>query len=144
MGPKLVSRYAARRFALFEPEVQTDLFGYLYSVYGQPGSGEYCLAHILSPGAFARWPLITRIKQLKGDIPVSFGERFPNERAFMKRRLTFLCVIASVYGDSDWMDKNGGREISTYLKNRAESSPRQKQQARVYVNEHAGHWTFLE
>lgn len=75
MGPKLVSRYAARRFGLFPPEVQTDLFGYLYSVYGQPGSGEYCLAHILSPGAFARWPLITRIKQLQGDIPVSFGER---------------------------------------------------------------------
>lgn len=78
MGPKLVSRYAARRFALFEPDVQTDLFGYLYSVYGQKGSGEYCLAHILSPGAFARWPLITRIKQLRGDIPVSFGKTVPN------------------------------------------------------------------
>lgn len=74
MGPKLVSRYATRRFALFEPDVQTELFNYLYSVYGQRGSGEYCLAHILSPGAFARWPLITRFPKLRGDIPVSFGK----------------------------------------------------------------------
>jgi len=102
-GPKLVSRYAARRFALFEPEVQKDLFDYLYGVYGQRGSGEYCLAHLLSPGAFARYPLMDRFKQLNPNIPVTF-----------------------IYGDSDWMDKQGGRDAASLLKSRSDASPLMK------------------
>lgn len=119
-GPKLVSRYAQRRFALFDAPVQKDLFGYLYSVYGQKGSGEYCLAHLLSPGAFARWPLIQRMKDLDPNIPVSF-----------------------IYGDSDWMDKKGGREASEMLKNRQGVSEIVKKRTEVYINPHAGHWVSL-
>lgn len=98
-GPKLVSRYAARRFALFNPEVQSELFNYLYAVYGQRGSGEYCLAHLLSPGAYARLPLMDRFAELDPQIPVSF-----------------------IYGDHDWMDKDGGRDAATLLKSRKDAS----------------------
>ncbi|KAL7004307.1 hypothetical protein EMMF5_006133 [Cystobasidiomycetes sp. EMM_F5] len=121
LGPKLVSRYAARRFALFEAPVQADLFAYLYSVYGQRGSGEYCLAHILMPGAYARWPLINRIGALDGRIPVSF-----------------------VYGDSDWMDKKAGQRALDLIKNKPDASELQRKQSKMYINDHAGHWVFLD
>lgn len=120
-APKLVSRYASRRFALFEPEVQSDLFSYLYSVYGQKGSGEYCLAHILSPGAYARWPLISRMGQLDPKIGVSF-----------------------IYGDSDWMDKKGGEAAAQILKARSNMTETAKKRTRTYINPHAGHWVMLE
>lgn len=142
-GPKLVSRYASRRFALFEPDVQGELFNYLYGVYGQAGSGEYCLAHLLSPGAFARWPLLSRFEKLDSNIPVSF-----------------------IYGDHDWMDKNGGENARDLLRRRKEGSELQKKRTKgkvvslaitaayggmliilavpVLINPHAGHWVFLE
>ena len=120
-APKLVSRYASRRFALFEPEVQSDLFNYLYSVYGQKGSGEYCLAHILSPGAYARWPLISRMAQLDPKIGVSF-----------------------IYGDSDWMDKKGGEAAAQMLKARPDMTETARKRTRSYINPHAGHWVMLE
>lgn len=120
-APKLVSRYASRRFALFEPEVQSDLFSYLYSVYGQRGSGEYCLAHILSPGAYARWPLISRMAQLDPKIGVSL-----------------------IYGDSDWMDKKGGEAAAQMLKARPNMDETARKRTRTYINPHAGHWVMLE
>lgn len=77
---------------------------YILNITLAKGSGEYCIcafssvsscpserhltrimyvAHILAPGAHARFPLVDRINKLK--IPITF-----------------------VYGDHDWMDAQGG------------------------------------
>lgn len=56
---------------------------YILNITLAKGSGEYCISHILAPGAHARLPLVDRIDALK--IPVTF-----------------------VYGDHDWMDPEGG------------------------------------
>lgn len=119
-GPKLVSRYASRRFAAFDPETQGDLFKYLYNIYGLKGSGEYCLAHILAPMAYARWPLIDRFNKLSPNIPVSF-----------------------IYGENDWMDVKGGYDALKVIQNKADASPLQKQRSKVTINPRAGHWVFL-
>lgn len=55
------------------------------------GSGEYCLAHILAPGAYARKPMVDRIENLK--MPMSF-----------------------LYGEHDWMDVRGGKEAVKRLR----------------------------
>lgn len=70
LGPSLLSRYAARRFKAFPEEVQSELFDYLYHISTDKGSGEYCLAHLLAPGAYARWPMLKRLGRL--DIPITF------------------------------------------------------------------------
>lgn len=62
LGPRLVSGWSSRRFShLPAPEAQA-LHDYSYSVFRLRGSGEYALAYILAPGAFARSPLIRRIQ----------------------------------------------------------------------------------
>lgn len=35
------------------------------------GSSEYCISHLLAPGAYARMPLVNRVQKLK--IPVVFS-----------------------------------------------------------------------
>lgn len=42
-----------------------DLNSYIYHISSKSGSGEYALSTILAPGAFARWPLMDRLKDLK-------------------------------------------------------------------------------
>jgi hypothetical protein len=42
-----------------------DLNSYIYHISSKSGSGEYALSTILAPGAFARWPLMDRLKHLK-------------------------------------------------------------------------------
>lgn len=60
-GPRLVSGWTSRRFSHLPSEEAKALHDYSYSIFSQRGSGEYALAYILAPGAFARSPLIRRI-----------------------------------------------------------------------------------
>ncbi|EON63566.1 hypothetical protein W97_02794 [Coniosporium apollinis CBS 100218] len=62
LGPSLVSGWTSRRFGHLPAEEARALHDYSYSLFRQKGSGEYALAHILAPGAFARSPLIRRIQ----------------------------------------------------------------------------------
>ncbi|KAG0257754.1 hypothetical protein BG011_003780 [Mortierella polycephala] len=78
-GPSLVAAYTSRRFAYLEDSELRDLNNYIYHISSKSGSGEYALATILAPGAYARWPLMDRLKDLK--MPTVF-----------------------LYGESDWMD----------------------------------------
>lgn len=82
-APMFAGRYATRRFAAQNEEDIRDLHAYIYNTSIMKGSGEYCISHILAPGAYARIPIVDRIGQLK--VPVSF-----------------------LYGDNDWMDVDGG------------------------------------
>lgn len=86
MGPRLVSGWTSRRFHHLSPEEAQALHNYSYSIFRQRGSGEYALAYILAPGAFARRPLIWKISDLvnksgPGGIPSVW-----------------------MYGSHDWMD----------------------------------------
>ncbi|KAF9584969.1 hypothetical protein BGW38_004452 [Lunasporangiospora selenospora] len=78
-GPSLVAAYTSRRFAFLEEAELRDLNNYIYHISSKSGSGEYAMSTILAPGAYARWPLMDRLKDLK--MPTAF-----------------------LYGEHDWMD----------------------------------------
>ncbi|KAF8665706.1 hypothetical protein AX16_000158 [Volvariella volvacea WC 439] len=69
-GPWLVGKYSSRRFPNLSEEETRDLHDYILNITLAKGSGEYCISHILAPGAHARMPLVDRIAALK--IPVTF------------------------------------------------------------------------
>lgn len=54
---------------------------YYWNISTLRGSGEYALASLLSPGAWARRPLLNRLKELRPDLQVT-----------------------AIYGQQDWMD----------------------------------------
>ncbi|KAI0047319.1 alpha/beta-hydrolase [Auriscalpium vulgare] len=82
-GPMLVGKYSSRRFGALNEDDTRDMHDYITNITLAKGSGEYCISHILAPGAHARMPLVDRIAELK--IPITF-----------------------VYGEHDWMDPDGG------------------------------------
>ncbi|WWC65600.1 uncharacterized protein I303_108220 [Kwoniella dejecticola CBS 10117] len=90
-GPMWVGKYSSRRFAAQSEEDVRDLHSYIYGTSIMKGSGEYCISHILAPGAYARIPIVDRINRLK--VPVTF-----------------------MYGDNDWMDVDGGHASVKALK----------------------------
>ncbi|KAJ6539103.1 Alpha/Beta hydrolase protein [Mycena capillaripes] len=84
-APMLIGKYSSRRFSSLSEEETRDMHDYILHITLAKGSGEYCISHILSPGAHARMPMVDRVSALK--IPVTF-----------------------VYGDHDWMDPEGGEQ----------------------------------
>lgn len=88
LGPRLVSGWTSRRFGILPEDEAKALHTYAYSLFRQRGSGEYALAYLLAPAAFARDPLIRRIHKLGTlGVPTVF-----------------------LYGELDWMDVGGGLE----------------------------------
>jgi cardiolipin-specific phospholipase len=51
-------------------EETREMHDYILNITLAKGSGEYCISHILAPGAHARMPIVDRISTLK--IPVTF------------------------------------------------------------------------
>ncbi|KAI0637890.1 alpha/beta-hydrolase [Trametes polyzona] len=84
-GPMLIGKYSSRRFIGLGEDDTRAMHDYILNITLAKGSGEYCISHLLAPGAHARRPMVDRIAALK--IPVTF-----------------------VYGDHDWMDPEGGKE----------------------------------
>ncbi|KAK9080342.1 hypothetical protein SSX86_000100 [Deinandra increscens subsp. villosa] len=84
-GPNLVRRYTSARFGAYSTgEALTEeesrlLTDYVYHTLAAKASGELCLKHIFSFGAFARSPLLQRSSDWK--VPTTF-----------------------IYGIQDWMD----------------------------------------
>jgi len=99
LGPRLVSGWTTRRFQQLPSDQHQALHNYAYSLFRQRGSGEYALAYILAPGAFARRPLIWRVQDLASKVGPG--------------------GIPSVwmYGDSDWMDIAGGFAAEEKIRN---------------------------
>ncbi|WVQ75218.1 hypothetical protein IAR50_004830 [Cryptococcus sp. DSM 104548] len=89
-GPLWVGKYSSRRFASQTAEDVRDLHSYIYETSVMKGSGEYCISHILAPGAYARIPILDRVSRLS--VPVTF-----------------------MYGDNDWMDVQGGYDSKKAL-----------------------------
>ncbi|CAO3646773.1 unnamed protein product [Mucor hiemalis] len=89
-GPSLVHTYTSRRFAHLTEGEQHDLYDYLYNITSSTGSGEFALAAILAPGAYARKPLFQRLAKLT--MPTVF-----------------------IYGEVDWMDYKAAEKAKSIM-----------------------------
>ncbi|BEI92887.1 uncharacterized protein CcaverHIS019_0505150 [Cutaneotrichosporon cavernicola] len=112
-GPLMVGKYSSRRFASQSPDDVRDLHSYIYGTSVMRGSGEFCISHLLAPGAYARMPIVDRIAPLK--VPVTF-----------------------MYGDSDWMDVEGGWAAKQVLAKAGNKN------VDVHVVKNAGHHLYLD
>ncbi|KAK0542389.1 hypothetical protein OC846_006754, partial [Tilletia horrida] len=74
LAPMMVARYTSRRFSLLPDEDLRALHVYCHGIFTDKGSSEYCLAHILAPGAFARLPMVKRISPLTMPIHFIYGQ----------------------------------------------------------------------
>lgn len=157
-GPRLVSGWTSRRFSALPPEEAQALHDYAYSLFRQRGSGEYALAYVLAPGAFARSPLIRRIGDVgRGLLPpvdakalAESSEKTSTESVRHRERgipITFM------YGENDWMDVAGGFAAEEKLKEvRAkavasmtqEEASRDEGSSKVLIVPKAGHHVYLD
>ncbi|KAI7536357.1 alpha/beta hydrolase, partial [Hortaea werneckii] len=159
LGPRLVSGWTSRRFSHLPPEEAQALHDYSYSLFRQRGSGEYALAYILAPGAFARSPLIRRIHGVgrqyledhKKPEPDAAASTPPTDTS-QKVRETGVPIVL-MYGDHDWMDVGGGYASREKLeaekqKALANATEREKQMengsVKVSVVPKAGHHVYLD
>lgn len=97
VGPKFASGWTSKRFCELPLAEQDVLSLYAYQIFRLRGSGEYALAYLLAPGAYARRPLMNRVKMLQND--------------------SVLKKVTWIYGSWDWMDADAGREASERLGN---------------------------
>uniref|UniRef100_A0A0D6QZI5 1-acylglycerol-3-phosphate O-acyltransferase n=1 Tax=Araucaria cunninghamii TaxID=56994 RepID=A0A0D6QZI5_ARACU len=95
-GPDLVRRYTSFRFVsnstgdILSEEESKLLSDYVYHTLAAKASGELCLKHIFSFGAFARLPLLKSASEWK--VPTTF-----------------------IYGYHDWMDFEGAVEARKHM-----------------------------
>ncbi|CAL1701650.1 unnamed protein product [Somion occarium] len=113
LSPWLVGKYSSRRFIGLGADDTKAMHEYILNITLAKGSGEYCISHLLAPGAHAHLPMVDRIAALK--IPVTF-----------------------IYGDSDWMDPEGGTASVENLRQAGNGH------GRMYIVPHAGHHLYLD
>ncbi|KAF4543052.1 Alpha beta hydrolase fold protein [Lasiodiplodia theobromae] len=158
IGPRLVSGWTSRRFSHLPAEESQALHDYSYSLFRQRGSGEYALAYVLAPGAFARSPLIRRIqgvgRQFLGPHagPLPDGDRPSSPNTGEQKRENGVPVVF-MYGENDWMDVAGGFAAEQKMKEEKErilagkTTEEQKNDngsAKVLVIRKAGHHLYLD
>lgn len=90
-GPQIVQRYAEQRFHMLPQTHLKHFKDYLYHISADTASGEYALAAILSPGAWAREPLFNKLSDLT--MPTTF-----------------------IFGDRDWMDYRHAQDALPTMK----------------------------
>ncbi|KAF2101445.1 alpha/beta-hydrolase [Rhizodiscina lignyota] len=148
LGPRLVSGWTSRRFSHLPEEEAQALHDYSYSLFRQRGSGEYVLAYVLAPGAFARSPLIRRIQGVgrqylrPHDGPTA--DSGPRDNGF---------PVVLMYGENDWMDVKGGYAAQEKILNlkkeilkskSAEEKAKDEGDAKVIIVPDAGHHLYLD
>ncbi|TVY91464.1 putative cardiolipin-specific deacylase, mitochondrial [Lachnellula willkommii] len=151
LGPRFVSGWTSRRFSHLPEQESEALHNYAYSLFRQRGSGEYALAYILAPGAFARSPLIRRIQGVgRQTLPRLSPTATPSTSTLTKE--TGIPVIL-MYGENDWMDVAGGFAAEQKLKEEkakalevasAEEKKRENGRAKVVIIKKAGHHVYLD
>jgi cardiolipin-specific phospholipase len=172
LGPRFVSGWTSRRFSHLPAKESEALHHYAYSLFRQRGSGEYALAYILAPGAFARSPLIRRIHGVgRQPLPAPSLSSTPNgiqngtsseatpvasstslsQKAKLSRETGIPIVM--MYGENDWMDIAGGYAAEQKLKEEKEKALRnatadgkanENGSAKVVVIKKAGHHLYLD
>ena len=139
LGPRFVSGWTTRRFSHLPQAEAQALHTYAYTLFKQRGSGEYALAYILAPGAFARSPLIRRISGVgrqyiqpdgsaastvaparssttsskavsKASSTAASTSNIISPAAGAKREAGVPVVL--MYGENDWMDVSGGYDAA--------------------------------
>ena len=152
LGPRFVSGWTSRRFSHLAPDEAQALHNYAYSLFRQRGSGEYALAYILAPGAFARSPLIRRIDGIGRQIIAPNGTTTSSVQTAERRRETGIPVIL-MYGENDWMDIAGGYAAEKKIMEAKEkalqnaSAEEKKSEngiAKVMIIKKAGHHVYLD
>lgn len=105
---QMVDSYISNRLPSIKcDQERADLGQYLYQNSMLPGSGEYCLSHILTSTAFARLPLVKRIADIKSDDGKGMEIHF-------------------IFGENDWMDYRGGIETQRLCFKKREELLKQK------------------
>jgi cardiolipin-specific phospholipase len=140
LGPRLVSGWTSRRFSHLPNEEATALHDYAYSLFRLRGSGEYALAYILAPGAFARSPLIRRVQGIgRQTLPDGTTENG--------------VPVVLMYGENDWMDVKGGYAAKKKIDAEREKALKGKSEeerdadeggAKVVIIKKAGHHVYLD
>ena len=152
LGPRFVSGWTSRRFSQFPAEEAQALHTYAYTLFKQRGSGEYALAYVLAPGAFARSPLLRRIPDVGRQFIKPDGSLSTSNDDVGRRRETGIPIVL-MYGDNDWMDVNGGRDAIQKIneaqkKALATGSVEEKKSenggAKLVVVKNAGHHLYLD
>ena len=152
LGPRFVSGWTSRRFSHLEPGEAQALHTYAYSLFRQRGSGEYALAYILAPGAFARSPLIRRISGVGRQYLQRDGSLASSVEAAARKRENGIPIVF-MYGENDWMDVAGGFAAKQKLEDErvkilqtATSAERSQENgsAKVVIIKKAGHHVYLE
>ena len=152
LGPRFVSGWTSRRFSHLSPEEAQALHSYAYSLFKQRGSGEYALAYILAPGAFARSPLIRRIQGVGRQYLQPDGSTTSSVESATRKRETGIPIIF-MYGENDWMDIAGGYAAERKLKDEkakalkeatTDEMEAENGSAKVMVVKQAGHHVYLD
>ncbi|KAL9592950.1 MAG: hypothetical protein Q9219_007704 [cf. Caloplaca sp. 3 TL-2023] len=152
LGPRFVSGWTSRRFSHLPTEEAQALHTYAYSLFRQRGSGEYALAYILAPGAFARSPLIRRIQGVGRQMITPDGSKTSSVAVAQQRRENGVPVVL-MYGENDWMDKAGGHAAAQkindarehFLKSAtAEERKNDRGAAKCLIVKKAGHHVYLD
>ena len=161
LGPRFVSGWTSRRFSHLPPDEAQSLHTYAYTLFKQRGSGEYALAYILAPGAFARSPLIRRIAGVGRQMITTSGSTTNSISAASSTSSPSISKPAKetgvpvvfMYGENDWMDIAGGyaaeakidAERERVLKEASEEDKKLEQgDAKVLVIKKAGHHVYLD
>jgi cardiolipin-specific phospholipase len=154
LGPRFVSGWTSRRFSHLPPEEAQALHTYAYTLFKQRGSGEYALAYILAPGAFARSPLIRRIAGVGRQIIAPDGSKTSSVEVAAegyKRESAYPVVL--MYGENDWMDVAGGHDAVKVMNEEkkkvladatAEERAKDNGDAKVVIIKKAGHHVYLD
>lgn len=152
LGPRFVSGWTSRRFSHLPPEEAQALHTYAYSLFRQRGSGEYALAYILAPGAFARSPLIRRIQGVGRQMIAPNGSMTSSVAEAQQRRENGIPVVF-YYGENDWMSLDGGyaavqkmnEEKERVLRTAtAEEKKNDRGAAKCLIIKKAGHHVYLD
>jgi cardiolipin-specific phospholipase len=153
LGPRFVSGWTSRRFSHLPPDEAQALHDYSYSLFRQRGSGEYVLAYVLAPGAFARDPLIRRIHGVgRQAIPPLQSGDLPLQNVVSNARESGIPIVL-MYGENDWMDIAGGFAAEQKIKDEKErilkSASEEERKwdngdASVVIIKNAGHHVYLD
>jgi len=157
LGPRLVSGWTSRRFSHLPQDQAQALHDYSYSLFRQRGSGEYALAYILAPGAFARSPLIRRIQGVGRQWIEPHKNPVPDTASSQHSSATRLketgIPVVLMYGENDWMDVSGGyaaeakmkEEKAKALMNASEDEKkRENGDVKCVIIRKAGHHVYLD
>lgn len=151
-GPRFVSGWSSRRFNHLPPEEAQALHDYSFSIFKQKGSGEYALAYILAPGAYARRPVINRIQDV-GRQPIPQNSSDSTTNGVAKSAKETGIPIVFMYGENDWMDVAGGlaaeeklkeAKVKALLHGTEEEKRNENGSVKVVVIPKAGHHLYLD